>query len=235
MTPTLGQTFLHTRSGALASVIVVTAAGFLMATIRPPMLGGALAIVVSVALMSAIAWMKGTGAREYGLQRPASWPATLGWGVLYALVALVLFRMILEPLLGAWTDVPRDLSRFDYVQGDPAALAGLLVQLWVMAAFFEELYFRGFLINGIAQVFGRAPTAWVVAVVISCLLFAFLHGYQGPAGVLFTGAAALFLSLIYLGHGRNLWIPIIVHGLHDTSAAVFKYFGVYDRVVHLLL
>lgn len=227
--------FLETRTGALSAVIVVTVAGFLMATIRPPMLGGALTIVVTVALMALVAWLKGTGLGEYGLQRPASWPATLVWGVVWFLVALLVFRLLLEPLLEQWTGAARDLSRFDYVEGDSVALMILLLQLWIMAAIFEELYFRGFLINGLADVFGRVPLGWAAAVTLSCLLFASLHGYQGPAGLGVTLAGAVFLSLIYLWHGRNLWIPIIVHGLHDSSAVIFKYLGIYDRVVHLVL
>lgn len=234
MTSQRAGAFLRTRTGAVITVLVVTAAGFLMATIRPPMLGGVLAMVVTAGLMALAAWLKGAGLREYGLQRPASWKATAGWGVVWFLAALMIFRLVLEPLLEQWTGTTRDLSRFDYVDGNATALLSLLLQLWVMAAFFEELYFRGFLINGIADVFRRSPVGWTLGVVLSSLLFAFLHGYQGPAGLGVTLAGALFLSLIYLGHGRNLWIPIIAHGLHDSSAAVFKYFGIYERVVHLV-
>ena len=74
----------------------------------------------------------------------------------------------------------------------------------------------------------------VITLELSAGYFALLHSYQGITGILYTGLAAVFLSAIYVGHGRNLWIPIIAHGLHDTSGMFFLFLGSYNRVVHFL-
>jgi membrane protease YdiL (CAAX protease family) len=106
--------------------------------------------------------------------------------------------------------------------------------LWITAAFFEEVMFRGFLITNVEQILGNRKGSWIVGLIVSSLIFALVHGYQGVSGVVLTGVAALFLGLIFLFHGRNLWIPIFTHGLTDSSAAFLFYFDTYDQVTGVI-
>jgi membrane protease YdiL (CAAX protease family) len=196
--------------------------------------GGFISMILLLAIIFFSGWLKGTGLREIGLNRPESWPRSLLLGLLYALVIFLLFRIALEPILENLTGVERDLSRFDYLKGNLGALANTLVMLWITAAFFEEVMFRGFLITNVEQILGNRKGSWIVGLIVSSLIFALVHGYQGVSGVVLTGVAALFLGLIFLFHGRNLWIPIFTHGLTDSSAAFLFYFDTYDQVTGVI-
>ena len=47
----------------------------------------------------------------------------------------------------------------------------------------EELLMRGFVLNRLADVFGRSRMGWSVAVLIHAMFFGLLHVYQGVPGV----------------------------------------------------
>jgi hypothetical protein len=72
--------------------------------------------------------------------------------------------------------------------------------------------------------------AWIAAIVVSSVVFGLLHMYQGLSGMIATGLTGLVLGWLYLATGRNLWAPIIAHGVMDTSGFLMIYFGVYPGV-----
>jgi membrane protease YdiL (CAAX protease family) len=91
----------------------------------------------------------------------------------------------------------------------PAELRGFyLVSL--TAGILEELYYRGFLMWYLG-VFGPA---WL-ALLLSALLFGTGHLYQGPAGIVKTGVAGVFLGALYWLSG-SLWMPMLAHTVVDV-------------------
>lgn len=193
-----------------------------------------LSTVLMLAVIFYIGVLKGTFLKEIGLNKPDSWSKTIGLGILYAVVIFLLFRITLEPLLETITGTERDISRFDYLKGNTTALMSTIIVLWIAAGFVEEVLYRGFLITNIASIFNSSNVGHVIAILLSSTLFALAHGYQGIGGMLLTGFAAIFFSLVFLFHKRNLWIVIIAHGITDSSAAVFLYLDVYEEVSQLL-
>ncbi len=226
--------FLRSRPGRLAGLVAVTAVGIAGTALLPQPVGGGVVLVAVLAMVFGIAHAQGSTLGTLGLGRPASWRRTLGLAVLWSVTAFVLFRLVLEGVLERWTGVERDLSRFAYLEGDEGALLRLLPVLWLTAAFFEEVFFRGFLIPQIAALFARRRLGLAVGVAISSFLFAALHSYQAMSGVLLTLAGAFFLASIFVAHRQNLWIPMLVHGLFDTSGALLVYLGAYERVTRWL-
>jgi len=63
---------------------------------------------------------------------------------------------------------------------------------------------------------------------LSSVFFGLGHAYQGMAGVVLTTIAGIFFGLIYLVCGKNLWVPILVHGLYNTSAFLILFLNL-DR------
>jgi membrane protease YdiL (CAAX protease family) len=55
------------------------------------------------------------------------------------------------------------------------------------------------------------------------ILFGFGHLYQGATGVADSTFTGLMAGL-YLGSGRNLWVPILAHGLSDTIGLLLIFF-----------
>src|SRR5207237_1926289 len=88
------------------------------------------------------------------------------------------------------------------------------------AGFYEEFMFRGFLMQGLAMLFGASRTAWIVACVVQGALFGAAHAYQNPLGIAITGTLGILMGLLVPASGRNLWAVIIGHGLFDASRFV---------------
>jgi membrane protease YdiL (CAAX protease family) len=84
----------------------------------------------------------------------------------------------------------------------------------ISAGICEELLFRGFLIWYINEF-----SSIVFAVILSSVLFAFAHAYQGWKGVLQSGAAGLILAIIYV-FTDTLWIPIALHIVVDMYSGM---------------
>src|SRR5262249_41627496 len=102
----------------------------------------------------------------------------------------------------------------------------LLALTWTFAAFGEELAYRGYVLNRVADLLGRSQAAFVVSAVVVGILFGFAHVAQGISGTLDNVLAGIFFSALYLASGRNLWLPIIVHGVVNTTSLVLLYLGV---------
>jgi membrane protease YdiL (CAAX protease family) len=143
----------------------------------------------------------------------------LGLGLVYGLIT-----QLLLPALGL---EPKTLSLFSDVQGDTAEyLYWLLPVAWGSAAFGEELVFRGFLQTRLTRALGDGRGAMALAVILQAAIFGALHAYQGLGGALLATGAGLVLGLVYIAARRNLWAPIILHGLIDTVTLSAVYFGV---------
>lgn len=185
---------------------------------------GLAGVMAALGLCWMLLRLRGGRWRDLGLRRPRSWPATLLLslgGV--AAIHLGIMRGI-APLVQRWTGPP-DISRFDGLRGNGAALILGLITAWTLAAFGEEMVFRGYLLNRLAAFFGGKRLGWGAAVVLSSLVFGAGHAYQGPAGMILTAGVGVLYALAYLLTGRNLWAPILIHGLYDSFAFIVLFAG----------
>ncbi|MBM3956803.1 MAG: CPBP family intramembrane metalloprotease, partial [Gemmatimonadetes bacterium] len=107
-----------------------------------------------------------------------------------------------------WLHLPDSAGRLTAQFGRNTA--GLLIVVVVWGPLGEEVFFRGFLLPGIAGRLG-APAA----VVISSALFAGFHVDPGAfAPTLLLGAA---LAWIYLRTG-SIWPGVVAHGAQNALA-----------------
>jgi uncharacterized protein len=173
-------------------------------------------------LLVGVAWglikLRGETLADIGLKRPASWKRTFMIGIGFA--AIVFIAMYLSEKAG----FRRDLSKFKDVQGNlKLAVLGVFYAS-IGAGFYEEFMFRGFLMQGLAMLFGASRRAWIVACVVQGALFGAAHAYQNPLGIAITGTLGVLMGFLVLASGRNLWPVIIGHGLFDASRFVLFYF-----------
>ena len=163
-------------------------------------------------------WLRGETLADIGLKRPASWMRTFMIGI--GLAGIVFIAMYVSEKAG----FRRDLSKFRDVQGNlELALFGVCYA-FIGAGFYEEMMFRGFLMQGLAMFFGASRGAWIVACVLQGALFGIAHAYQNPLGIVITGTLGVLMGLLVLASARNLWLAIIGHGLFDASRFVLFYF-----------
>lgn len=97
--------------------------------------------------------------------------------------------------------------------------------IWTYAAFGEEISYRGYLLNRVADLGSHSRTALVIGLLWSSVMFGFAHWYQGPAGIVSSAVTGMVFGGAYLLTGRNLWVAILAHGLSDSLALLATYFG----------
>lgn len=98
-----------------------------------------------------------------------------------------------------------------------AAEAVLGVVMVVAVAIGEETVFRGYLLSRLRAV-GAGRT---VAVVMSSVIFALGHGYEGAAGMITVGLMGAVYATVYSWRG-SLVAPVAMHLLQDVGAIVIR-------------
>jgi membrane protease YdiL (CAAX protease family) len=91
----------------------------------------------------------------------------------------------------------------------------LAVVLVAVIAISEETIFRGYLTARL----GTATRSATAAVLLSAVIFALGHGYEGSLGVVTVGVMGLAFNLIYLWR-KSLVTPIVLHFLQDFIAII---------------
>ena len=162
--------------------------------------------------------LRGERLADIGLKKPESWTRTVIIGV--GLAAIVFIAMYISEKAG----FRRDLSKFKHVQGNLEVTVYAVLYAFIGAGFYEEFTFRGFLMQGLAMLFGGSRGAWIGACILQGALFGAAHAYQNPLGIVITGTLGILMGLLVLASGRNLWPVIVGHGLFDASRFVLFYF-----------
>ncbi len=163
--------------------------------------------------------------RDVGLTRPANGWVTIGLGLIIGVGYQALDTVAIGPLLQAITGQAVNLSQFAVLRGNVTALIASLLLTWTEAAFIEEMVFRGYLLNRLMDVLGHERLGIIAALLIHAVLFGVGHTYQDITGVLDTIIAGILIGFIYLRFRRNLWLPIIIHGVIDTTGFLLIFFG----------
>jgi membrane protease YdiL (CAAX protease family) len=165
--------------------------------------------------------------KDVGVVRFHSWRRTLALGILFGAAIELLELFVTQPLLERITGRVPDLSVFLLSRGQIKTTLLLLLYVWIVAAFGEEMIYRGYLMNRIAELFNNKRAAWIVSLLAASLVFGFAHLGQGITGQLENVLDGLLLGLIYLGCGRNLAVPIVAHGVTDTIDVFLVFLGKY--------
>ena len=165
--------------------------------------------------------------RNLGLNRNRSWLLTLALGIGAGLLMEVFELFVSQPLLIRLTGKKPDFSDFASLQGNLKWTLILIAFAWTLAAFGEEMVWRGYLMNRVAGLGKYTRLAWIISLVGVNMVFGLAHSYQGITGIIDEGLMGVLLGLMYLGTGNNLSVPIIAHGVADTVDALLIFLGTY--------
>jgi membrane protease YdiL (CAAX protease family) len=174
--------------------------------------------------------IRGLRARDVGLRIPAGWPRIVAigvaWGVAMWLLEFFFTMPMLQRALGYWPD----LTDFNGLVGNLPLLGVYLALNWVLAAFGEEMVWRGYALPRAAEFLGSGTRAWVLALLVVNVAFGLAHLYQGPSGVIQNVVAGVLLGVLYLATGRNLVAPMVAHGIGNSIDMTVMYLGHYPGV-----
>jgi len=170
---------------------------------------------------------RGLGWRDVGLARPTNWRRTIVIGVLGGIGIELLELFITQPLLVKLTGKMPDFSDLGELHGNGKLVLLYLALTWTLAAFGEEMVYRGYLMNRVAGLFRNSKIAWTIGLIAVSFVFGLGHIDQGITGQVENMIDGALLAAIFLATGCNLWAAIIAHGLTDTIDIVLMYLGKY--------
>lgn len=132
-----------------------------------------------------------------------------------ALAFSLLAKYLLLPIIETTTNSPINYGPFKLIKNNKNLLINSYIIGWVVGGFFEEIIFRGFLINSISSIIPK-KIGLIIAVCFSSIIFGYLHNYQGISGQILNGITGLFLCVLYIKTNKNLWLCILTHGFINT-------------------
>lgn len=172
-------------------------------------------------------WVRKLRWRDVGLSRFRNWKTTLGLGIAAGLLLEGFELFVSQPILVRLLGKQPDLEDFRPLIGNLKLTLIFLALTWTLAAFGEEMVYRSYLMNRVADLFNRTRRAWIISLIVIHVAFGLAHAYQGWTGAIDEGLSGLLLGVIYLRTGRNLAVPIIAHGIGDTIDFMLIFLGKY--------
>ena len=193
---------------------------------------GPISLTFTLATIGLITWRRKESWSSFGLRGLRRWwsfPLVLPQAVLATacIIGIGAGMAFLGDFLGFWSVEGTQEGvedRWGNIEGNLPVYLTWLAIAWTSAAFGEEIFFRGYLIDRIGKLLPKARWASFVAILIPALIFGIAHAYyQGIRGLVVTGMIGLALGALYLLNKRNLWPNILAHGAVDTLAFTAMY------------
>jgi membrane protease YdiL (CAAX protease family) len=192
------------------------------------LLGNFLFVPLSAILVVLWARASRTPWRDLGFVRPGNWGITIASGVVFGMLLKLAMKSIVMPLLGA---DPVNQA-FRYLQGNAAALPGILLLVIVGAGFGEETLFRGYAFERLRRVVGTSAAATVLTVVVTSAWFGAVHyPFQGVPGVQQATIVGVIFGTIY-AVTRTIPMLMIAHAAFDVTAVALIYWRLEAQVAH---
>lgn len=116
-----------------------------------------------------------------------------------------------------------DLSGYTFLRDNLGMLILTLIGVYIVSSFGEEVIYRGFLINRISEIGNNTKRALWAAVLLSSLIFGFVHYEWGPMGVGQTSFMGLALGICYVKFKKRLWLLVLAHAYMDTILMIQMY------------
>lgn len=193
-------------------------------------------IIIILAIL-AVTYFEDKSFQRIGFKNQFSFLKVLGITLVVFIVIEPILDFIVQPLVNKLTGEIPDYTAFDLVKNNFQKFGKYLLFIWISAAFGEEILFRGFMFKQFNIILPEFKFKTLTIVVITSLLFALPHLYQGLSGLVLTFIFGLLFSAVYIKYGYNIWIIILLHGLVDSLFITLAYFdklGYYEISNRLL-
>ncbi len=171
-------------------------------------------------------WLRQRGWGNVGLRHPESWLLTCSTGIAIAAAAAILGYTVVNPMLLRLTGEAATANGLALLRGNLLAFLALLAFTWPLAAVAEEMVYRGYVLNRLADLFGQSRLGWGISLVLSAAMFSLAHGQYSLQFIVTSSLMGLVEGGSYLLSRRNLWLSIIVHGVANTIGFTLAFLGI---------
>jgi len=199
------------------------------AVVLIPALWGLLPLPRTIMPLLLLGWLslglRRLGWRDVGWRRPESWLRTLGFGIAIGASAEILGYTVVNPKLLRLTGEAATANGLAFLRGNLPAFLVLLAFTWPLAAGVEEMVYRGYVLNRLADLFGQSRLGWGISLILSAAMFSLAHGQYSPRFIVTSSLMGLIEGGSYLLNRRNLWLPIVVHGMSNTISLALLFLG----------
>ncbi|NIR73198.1 CPBP family intramembrane metalloprotease [candidate division KSB1 bacterium] len=231
----MGSTLQSNRIAQSLEILVVFFLAFIIIKIAQPFVGDnpilrqSIVWVANVAMLTMV-WaglrLRGQSWAYFGLNLESVNLRTFLLSLL-VFVAAVFGFVIGAIIMANIAGVPENanMSGYNYLQGNLPMLLGVLVAVFFVSSFGEEVIYRGFLITRISEMGGNGKMWLKITVLISAIIFGLVHFEWGVAGMVQTGFMGLALGTSYLLVKRNLWVLVLAHAYMDATLMIQMYLG----------
>lgn len=169
-------------------------------------------------------WLRQITWKTIGLKRPENWFQTATIGFVVGISAVLFGILVVLPLFRLVGQAP-DTDILSSLQGNFPLFIGLLITTWLLAAFLEEMVYRGYLLNRLTDMLGHNTPGLVISILVSSIMFSLAHGRYEPQFLLTSFLAGVIEGWLYLISKRNLWLPIIFHGITNSISITIAFLG----------
>lgn len=187
-------------------------------------------VIAAMLIIGITIWLRDDGLVGIGFYPPENWNTTIALSIVFGTAIQFLSTLILEPLSDKITKSTTDHSSFDSLRGNFLYFLLILVGVWVVVVFLEEIMFRGYMMGDIAKLIGTSKIALAINLIFTSTIFGLAHWYQGKSGALSTGIIGILLGILFIASSFNIWLPILTHGVIDTVGLFLIYINA-DKVL----
>jgi len=211
-------------------VLIAAEILFIIALVELLSFAGVVPLISIFLIVMALLWLQGTNWSALGLNGSASIRRTVTLGLSFGILYFILQQFAVSPIVSHFfpppplppthpvTPPPHE-SILDFIYN--------LISSWTSAGFVEEMVFRGYLLNRLADLLGRRFWGWTIALFIQAAVFGSAHAYEHLDGMIIVAVSGVLLGLLYFGSRRNLWACAITHAVIDTIAFTLSFLGIF--------
>jgi len=177
-----------------------------------------------------LAWLslrrRGVSWASIGFRLPERPWRAIAIGAVAGLAIETFSDLVTVPAIARITGVLPDMADMRSVVGSVPNLLIALTISWLLAAFGEEVAFRGHAFTRFAAARRHATRHGTGPGPVEPVLRDRAHT-QGVTGIIQESFAGFLLALLYVQQRRNLVAPIVAHGMSNTVAFIAIVFGHY--------
>jgi membrane protease YdiL (CAAX protease family) len=209
----------------ILAIIIIVLLSFLDKVIPP---AGIPIAVISIFIL--FRWKK-VSIKYLGLFNPKNWFKTILIGLVIGVFIQVFGIYVLSPIK-EWIGIVQEIpAAYAAIEGNNSKLIIYLIVAWTTAGFGEELIYRSFFLGQFVSVFNNLKSKWILSLIISSIIFGFLHFNNGIDAIIGTTITGFIIGLVYLKTGRNIWAAYVTHAVANTVGFLIIYTGLYKDIL----